>query len=42
MIAYLIGRSIGVAIVATLVLTGHWLLAGAYVTLWVCEPRELR
>lgn len=42
MIPYLLGRAIGVAIVATLVLTGHWLLAGLYVIGWACEPSEVR
>lgn len=32
------GRLIGVAIVATLVLTGHWILAAVYVIGWALEP----
>lgn len=42
MIPYLVGRGVGVAIVATLVLTGHWLLAGLYVIGWACESSEAR
>jgi hypothetical protein len=36
--AKLLGRGVGVAIVATLVLTGHWLLASLYLIGWVVDP----
>lgn len=35
--AKIIGRGIGVAIVATLVLTGHWIWGSLYVGLWILE-----